>query len=178
MVIVLDDIQWLPQEEASFWRKLIDAHEPVAHVLVVTISRVTGHTPAPARLSSSTFDIRVPQLSEDGVHVLLNECFHHRIVSSQALASFIHAETGGSSMFTRTIIAQLVKEDVIKFDFDALLWRFDAAKLQAHLSKAGVDAYLERLILSAPPAVQELLFVSAPVIELSTVRSMSTSQGP
>ena len=175
---MLDDVQWLAPEEVSSWRKLIDAHEPMAHVLVVTISRVTGHTPAPTPLSASTFDIKVPQLSEDGVHVLLNACFHDRIVSSQALASFIHAETGGSSMFTRTIIAQLVKEDVIKFDFDALLWRFDAVKLQAHLSKAGIDAYLERLILSAPPAVRELLFVSASVIKLTTVRRMPASQGP
>jgi len=160
--IVLDDIQWLALDEARFWRKMLDGPQPMSHLLVVSTSRMTEHQAPPSSLlSASTLSIDVSPLSEEGVHALLKVCFRDRIIQSQALASFIHAETGGSSMFTRTIISQLVKDEVILFDFDALTWRFDAVKLQSHLSKAGVDAYLERLILSVPPAVRELLFVSA-----------------
>ncbi len=102
----------------------------------------------------------MPPLSEEGVHELLLVCFEHRLAGSKALASLLHTETGGMSLFVRAKVSTLVKECAITFDYEELTWRFDAVRLQAHLSKASVDAYLERLILSLSPAAQDLLFVS------------------
>jgi hypothetical protein len=53
-----------------------------------------------------------------------------------------------------------VKEGVIYFDFDYLLWRFDPLALQLHMSDVGVDAYLEKVQKSLPEDVRELLSVS------------------
>lgn len=52
-----------------------------------------------------------------------------------------------------------VKEGVIFFDFDYLLWRFDPLALQMHMSDVGVDAYLEKVQKALPEDVRELLSV-------------------
>jgi hypothetical protein len=54
-----------------------------------------------------------------------------------------------------------VKEKVIYFDFDALIWRYDSIALQAHLSDAGVDAYLHRIQATLPHEGIEMLHVLA-----------------
>lgn len=54
-----------------------------------------------------------------------------------------------------------MKEKVIYFDFDALIWRYDSDALQSHLSDAGVDAYLHRIQATLPPDGIELLQVLA-----------------
>ena len=52
-----------------------------------------------------------------------------------------------------------VREKVIYFDFGILLWRFHSLDLQSHLSDAGVDVYLERLLKSLPKDVMSTLSV-------------------
>ena len=52
-----------------------------------------------------------------------------------------------------------MKEGVIFFDFDYLLWRFDPLALQMHMSDVGVDAYLEKVQKALPEDVRELLSV-------------------
>jgi len=163
LIIILDDLQWLPPDEAKYWRTMLDGHQPLNHVLLVSTCRVKSSDEEPPftiLLSPSTNNVNVPPLSEEGVLSLIKASFHDRIASAPALASFLHAETAGLSLFVRTIIATLVKEHVITFDYEALIWRFDVVQLQKHLSKAGVDAYLEKLISSLPQAAQEVLFVS------------------
>ena len=163
MIIILDDLQWLPPDEAAYWRKMLDGSHPLNHVLLLSTCRVKTSDekpPSTVLLSPSTINVNVPPLSEEGVLSLIKASFNDRIASGPALASFLHAETAGLSLFVRTIIANLVKENVITFDYDSLIWRFDTVQLQTHLSKAGVDAYLEKLISSLPPAAQDILFVS------------------
>ena len=163
MVIILDDLQWLPPDEATYWRKMLDGRQALNHVLLLSTCRVRSfleEPPSTILLSPSTVNVNVPPLSEEGVLSLIKASFHDRIASGPALASFLHAETAGLSLFVRTIISTLVKESVITFDYESLTWRFDSVQLQTHLSKAGVDAYLEKLISSLPPAAQDVLFVS------------------
>lgn len=161
LIIVVDDIQWMPQDEAEYWRLLLTGSQAINHVLVITTCRVgNGNQPPTDKyLSPATVDISVPPLSEDSVHEIIKASFHDKIAAGDELASFLHSETGGSSLFVRTLLATLVKDKVIYFDFETLIWRFDAVLLQKHLSKAGVDQYLERLILSLPAPAQQLLFV-------------------
>lgn len=48
---------------------------------------------------------------------------------------------------------------MLYFDYDVLMWRFDPLEVQAHLSDAGVDAYLHRIQSSLPPLAKEFLQV-------------------
>lgn len=161
MIIIIDDVQWLPPDEAEYWRSLVGGSHPINHVLLISTCRVTDgpDTPTPKLLSPATINVTVPPLNERSVHQLIKASFQNRIAASGELASFLHFETGGSSLFVRTLLATLVKDAVITFDFEGLTWRFDAVLLQKHLSKAGVEAYLEKLILSLPSDARQVLYV-------------------
>jgi serine/threonine protein kinase len=159
LIIVLLDIQWMPQDERRIWQSLLEGSNALRHTLVISTLR-TGQDSKPPLISATCTNIQVPPLTEKGVLDLIETCFHHRILSSQILASFLHAETGGVSLFLRTLLGTLVKEKVIYFDFVKLHWTFDPVQLHTHLSKSGVEGYLEKLILSLPQDVQSMLHVS------------------
>lgn len=44
-----------------------------------------------------------------------------------------------------------LEDNIVFFDYDCLLWRFDPPGLQAHLSGAGIDAYLSKVLLGLTP---------------------------
>jgi hypothetical protein len=50
-----------------------------------------------------------------------------------------------------------VKEQVVYFDFNRVMWRFHPLGLQRHLSETGVDEYFERLLNQLSPDVRELI---------------------
>ena len=172
-------MQWLPPDEAKYWRTLLDGPQPVNHVLLISTCRVPPDQTKPASslsLSPSTTNIHVPPLTDEGVHALLMATFRDRLASSHVLANFLHAETAGLSLYVRAMIATLVKESVIFFDYDALTWRFDGVQLQKHLSKAGIDTYLERMIKSLSAPAQELLYVSQTELKIAGLLIFSTSR--
>ena len=157
---MLDDLQWMPAEEIQYWSALLDGHQPLDHVLLISTYRVQeeNERPSPeALLSTSTVTIHVPALSDEGVNALLRTVFHNRLESSFSLASFLYAETAGSSYFVRSLISSLVRDRVIMFDFKKLMWYYDPIELQRHLSKSGIDAYLEQIIKSQTGLVQRVL---------------------
>lgn len=100
------------------------------------------------------------RLTEDGVVAYIDTCLNRRVAASgHAIASFLYGETGGSPLFLRTLMTTLLKEQVVAFDFDSLQWRFDLVTLQAHLSDANFDSYLENVMRRLPQDAQELLKV-------------------
>ncbi|ORY33753.1 hypothetical protein BCR39DRAFT_519071 [Naematelia encephala] len=163
LIVIVDDIQWLPPEEIGSWRSLLDGVNPLDHALVVSLFRVevTQAPPSSSLLSASSPLIHVPRFDEQGVLAFVNECLHSRIENGLALANFLYAETGGSPLYLSTVLANLVKEQVVIFDFAILSWRFDLLALQSHLSDAGVDVYIERLLLGLPENVKRFLTMLA-----------------
>ena len=158
----------------SRWRELFDGAHPINDVLVISIYRVDTLAPpsTPHLLSERSANIQVPYLSEVGVRAFVDVCFNSRLDAAPALASFLSAETSGNPLYLQTLLSTLVsasllipltsqvREKTIIFDFDILIWRLDPLALQNHLSDAGLDAYLERLLRSLEPAVVEILKVS------------------
>lgn len=129
------------------------------------MTRTYGSEPPPpsALLSASSMAVHVPRLTEEGVTVFINTCLNHRVASQgDVVASFLYGETGGSLLFLQTLMTTLLKEHVVAFDYDSLLWRFDLVALQSHLSDdSSYDAYLENMMKRQPTDVQELLMVSS-----------------
>ncbi|GMK57153.1 hypothetical protein CspeluHIS016_0309930 [Cutaneotrichosporon spelunceum] len=160
LVLVIDDTQWLPQNEVDIWRQVIDGPCPLNHVMVVTMTRSTTSAAPPASVffSASSTPLEVKRLTEEGVVAYIDTCLNGRVATSgQAIASFLYGETAGSPLFLRTLMTTLLKEQVLAFDFESLQWRFDLVTLQSHLSDASFDSYLENVMRRLPPEVQELL---------------------
>ncbi|BEI86447.1 hypothetical protein CcaverHIS002_0607340 [Cutaneotrichosporon cavernicola] len=159
LVLVIDDIQWLPQNEVDIWRQVIDGPYPLNHVIVVSITGSATPVPPPASvLFSASSSLEVKRLTEEGVVAYIDKCLNGRVATSGlAIASFLYGETAGSPLFLRTLMTTLLKEQVVAFDFDSLQWRFDLVTLQSHLSDASFDSYLENVMRRFPPEVQELL---------------------
>jgi predicted ATPase len=162
LILIVDDTQWLMPDEIEVWRDLLDGNLVLNHVLVIYMTRSHGSDPPPQRslLSSCSTCIPVNRLTEEGVNTFINTCLNGRVSSSgDAIASFLSGETGGSPLFLQTLLTTLLKEQVVRFDYDALQWRFDLISLQSHLSDASFDSYLENMMRKQPSDVQEVLMV-------------------
>ena len=70
-------------------------------------------------------------------------------------------ETGGNPLYLRTILTDLVKEEVLFFDFDILSWRFDLVNVQGCLSDSGVDAYIKITLSRLSPDIRDTLAVGS-----------------
>ena len=149
----------MPTDELSLWRHLL-ATAQLPNLLVISTSRCNSDEQPRDWLSQQSEQILVPPLDEKGVCQVINVCLHDAVEHAETLASYIFAETKGSSLYGRTLLATLVKEKVIYFDFGMLKWRFNSQELSRHLSTSGLDAYIERLIRELPAKVRNLLEVS------------------
>ena len=153
----------MPPDQLSIWREILDASlSQLRHVLVISAFRTeSDESPPPAslQLSAKTVQTPVPLLKEADVRNVIKTCLNDAVEDADALASLLFAETQGSSIFVRTVLATLVKEQVVRFDFDKLKWRFDSVDLQKHLSTSGLDAYIQRLVMRLPPDARELVEV-------------------
>jgi hypothetical protein len=91
---------------------------------------------------------------------MIAACLKARVDNAAALTSILCWETAGNPLYLRTMLANLVNEKVLYFDFEVLVWRFDPLKLQGQLSDVGVDAYIMKLLIGLPADVKETLMVS------------------
>jgi predicted ATPase len=161
LVIVVDDIQWMEEDEVKAWRHILDGVHPLRDAMVVSTCRdILGETPAPQKLlSASSSNTEIPFLTESGVLAKVETAFHHLIEGAPALASFLFAETNGSPLYLRSLVSSLVKDKVIYFDFERVIWRYNTVDLQQHLSESGLDGFFERLLLRLPEDARELLYI-------------------
>lgn len=130
--------------------------------------------PLPSQLlSSASTSVGITSLGEKGVLDFIEASLNSRVSNGSALANFLWVETAGSPLFLRTLLATLVRfalqfqllmgqvrDGIVYFDYETLVWRFDGVGLQSHLSDAGVDSYFERLIQSLNEPTLKCLFVS------------------
>jgi predicted ATPase len=159
LVCVIDDLQWMRQDEVSIWRALLEGSHPINHVLLVSLYRTEGSIAPPMSdlLSAHSTTLHIERLPETGVSDFIQSCLPTTVDGLGILASFLFEETQGSPLYLRSLMVSLVRDGVIYFDFDVLFWRFDPLALPAHLSDNGVDAYLEKMQQKLPAATRDAL---------------------
>ena len=173
LVLVIDDCQWLEASEVGLWRHFLESRYALNHMLVACAYRVEENVapPAPMLLSSTSTQLMVDKLPEEGVLKLLEACFHDRLDKASSLVSFLHAETAGSPLYLRSLLNTLVshqavllsniqvRDHIVYFDFTMLLWRFDPLALQSHLTNRKVDEFLGSIMREFPVTTQQILKV-------------------
>jgi predicted ATPase len=110
LVLIIDDCQWLESSEVGLWRHFLESRYALNHMLVACAYRVEQNVapPAPMLLSSSSTQMMVDKLPEEGVMKHLEACFHGRLDKASSLVSFLHAETAGSPLYLRSLLNTLV----------------------------------------------------------------------
>jgi predicted ATPase len=110
LVLLVDDIHWMAEEEVRIWRALLDGPQPLNHVLVLSLYRVEVPEPPPpqALLSATAASLVIRRLPEAGVAALTKACFKTSVDNVMTLASLLYAETGGSPLYLRSMLATLV----------------------------------------------------------------------
>ncbi|KAL7420434.1 hypothetical protein Q5752_004384 [Cryptotrichosporon argae] len=160
LILIVDDTQWMIEDEVKIWRDLLDGANSLCHVFVLFMTRTQDERPPPtsALLSIASTSLPIGRLTEDGVTEFIATCFNRRLASNaHAAASMIYGETNGSPLFLRTLLSTLVRNKVAYFDFETLVWVFDNVALQSHLFDAGVDAYIDRLLGELSVEVRQML---------------------
>jgi hypothetical protein len=159
LVCIIDDLQWMRQDEVSIWRALLEGSHPVNHVLLVSLYRTETSTAPPLAdlLSGHSVSLHIERLPEEGVSDFVQSCLPTTVDGLGTLSSLLYEETLGSPLYLRSLVVSLVRDCVIYFDFELLLWRFDPLALQAHLSDNGVDAYLQKVQQGLPAWTREAL---------------------
>lgn len=150
------------------------------HVLVVSLYRVNADIPPPSvsLLSASSTPLRIAPLDDEGVDRLIGACLRPRVDDITVLTSLLSCETAGNPLYLRTILADLVQEGVLYFDFDILSWRYDLLQVQSRLSDSGVDAYIKYTLTRLSPEVKETLAVSIGFVAGLTARSCLPFRSP
>ena len=159
LVVIVDDLQWMRPDEVEIWRALLEGAHPINHVLLVSLYRTETSSPPPAAelLSAHSSNLHIERLPENGVSEFLQASLPATIDKISTLASFLYQETLGSPLYLRSLMVSLVRDHVIYFDFELLIWRFDPLALQSHLSDHGVDAYLEKVQQGLPTGTRDVL---------------------
>ena len=112
LVLIIDDCQWLETSEIGLWRHFLESRHALNHIFVACAFRVEENVPPPAPmlLSSSSTQMMVDKLPEEGIINLLHVCFHDRLDKASSLVSFLYAETAGSPLYLRSLLNTLVGE--------------------------------------------------------------------
>jgi len=101
LILVLDDVQWVEEQERQLWQSLLDTGGSgrLRYVLVVSIHRTDDLAPPPEHLLSlGATPIQISRLDEPGVATFLSQIFHWTGDDLQAnyLVAFLFDQTLGS----------------------------------------------------------------------------------
>jgi predicted ATPase/class 3 adenylate cyclase/tRNA A-37 threonylcarbamoyl transferase component Bud32 len=133
LVLFLDDLQWADVASLDVLRWILTDPDR-AHVFIIGAYR-SGEVSAGhplhellAVLSSAGVprrELTLPDLSEWDVAALLSDTLGAPADDVSRLASLVHAKTRGNPFFARWFLEALEEKRLVRFDGDALRWRWD-----------------------------------------------------
>lgn len=152
VVLFLDDLQWADLASLRFIETLFRDPE-LGHLLLVGAWRDTDlaadHALGPTVDSLRASGARVTRLHLGAllaadVRRILADALRDTTETTTALADLLHAKTGGNPFFLRRLVEELGASGTLRFDRDALAWRWDVSAVRAHAITENVVALLRR----------------------------------
>ena len=119
LVIILEDVTWMPHEEKGIWRSLLEGVRPLENTFVVVTMRTASADPPPKSqlLCESSELLPVPYFTETDVQTLVVSCLQAPFDKLSVFTRLIFTETEGSPLHLVTLIRSLVRSSCI-FDKD------------------------------------------------------------
>lgn len=169
VVIFLDDLQWLDASSLKLLQHLL-THPDTTHLLVIGACRseeVGGaHPLVRAVRAIQAAGVRAGELSlrplgADALARLIAELTQAAPEAVAPLVELVREKTGGNAFFARQFLAELHREELLRFDPEAGRWRWELAKIQAKGSTDNVIDLLVRKLRRLAPATQRVLQLAA-----------------
>ena len=106
LVIVVDDLQWMPSDERQVWEALFGDPESLRFTFLLTICRIASGEDdiAIPQLTAFGESVEVPPLSAAGVQAFIVACVDVPVAQLSVLTNLLWTETGGVALHLRFLL--------------------------------------------------------------------------
>ncbi|MDO9015347.1 MAG: AAA family ATPase [Myxococcales bacterium] len=152
VVLFLDDLQWADLPSLHLLETLF-RDRALHHLLFVGAWRDTevdaAHALGPTLDALRASDARVEALHLGALRAsdcerILGHALHVDPAETRELAEALHAKAGGNPFFLRRLVEELGDSGALRFDRDALAWRWDMAAIREQAVTDNVVTFLRR----------------------------------
>jgi PAS domain S-box-containing protein len=190
LALFLDDLQWLDAATLDLLQHLV-THPEVRNLLLVVAyrdSEVDSSHPllrtldAIRKAGASVQEIGLAPLTREDMGHLITDTLGCTSDDAAPLAQLVHEKTGGNPFFAVQFVSALAEEGLLRFDHDALRWRWELDRLHAKgYTENVVDLMvgkLTRLSARTQTALQQLACLGnvAEIAMLSIVLGKSNQE--
>ena len=190
LALFLDDLQWLDAATLDLLQHLV-THPEVRNLLLVGAYRDSEVDPshpllrtldAIRKAGASVQEIGLAPLTREDMGHLITDTLGCTSDDAAPLAQLVHEKTGGNPFFAVQFVSALAEEGLLRFDHDALRWRWELDRLHAKgYTENVVDLMvgkLTRLSARTQTALQQLACLGnvAEIAMLSIVLGKSNQE--
>ncbi len=169
LVIFLDDLQWadsptlklielMMTDNETQYLFLIGAYRDnevnLAHPLMMTLDGLRN-------LGSTINFITLAPLELKHISQLIADTLHSDIDSVKPLAELVKLKTGGNPFFANQFLKTLHTENLITFDFQRHIFRWDISNIEAQEITDNVVELMIGKLKKLPPSTQQVLCLAA-----------------
>jgi PAS domain S-box-containing protein len=165
LALFLDDLQWLDAATLELLEHLITGPE-VRHLLLVGAYRnnevssshpLTRTLDAIRKAGATMREIVLMPLGLDDVDRLVADTLHCTRDAAHPLAQLVQEKTGGNPFFVIQFFAALGEEELLTFDPEQAIWRWDVARIRAKGYTDNVVDLMVGKLKRLPDMTQEAL---------------------
>ncbi|HIK17759.1 MAG TPA: AAA family ATPase [Leptolyngbyaceae cyanobacterium M33_DOE_097] len=188
LVIFLDDLQWADSASLNLIQSLMSESD-MRYLLLLGAYRdneVTSVHPLMQTLSeiqaanTVVNTITLAPLSLQDLNALVADTLHCSTETAYPLTQLIFTKTKGNPFFSNQFLKTLHESELITFDFDAGIWQWDMAQVQALSLTDDVVEFMAAQLQKLPESTQDMLKLAACIgnqFDLKTLATVS-SQSP
>jgi PAS domain S-box-containing protein len=138
LVLFLDDLQWLDTATLDLFEDLL-MRSGLRHLLLigayrhheVSAASLTGKFEPIRKAGTRVQEISLEPLACDGVNQFVADTLRCEPAYVAPLAQLMHEKTGGNPFFLIQFLRALAEEELLTFDHDHALWRWDLGRIHA-----------------------------------------------
>ena len=182
LVLFLDDLQWADGASLDLLRYLA-AQPELGALLVIGAYRDNEVGPAhPLQLLLDEVErtrtpirrLVLPPLPSGALRQFLGDAVHASIEAVAPLGALIEEKAQGNPFFTIQFLSELHREGLLRFDPEAIAWRWDLAGIGAMNYTDNVLVFMAHKVQRLPARTRELLGLIACVGSRIDDRSLAT----
>jgi predicted ATPase/signal transduction histidine kinase/tRNA A-37 threonylcarbamoyl transferase component Bud32 len=163
LAIFLDDLQWADSASLKLIELIVTDRETQNLLLIGAYREVEQTHPLlamVAKLSATVARINqiwLPPLELDAVRQLIAETLRTDAANISSLAALVMRKTSGNPFFVNEFLKTLHAEDLLSFDFERAVWRWDIAQIEAQGITENVVEMAIAKIRKLPESTQRIV---------------------
>ncbi|MCB1141447.1 MAG: AAA family ATPase [Leptospiraceae bacterium] len=185
LAIFLDDAQWADSASLALIKNLIEDSSVrfLFFMLAYRNNEVDSTHPFQVsvdELRAGGFEIHqitLKPLNENNVLQLLIDSLHSTSEETKVLAEIVFTKTGGNPFFISEFLKQLLREELIQFDYERAKWNWKIDDIRnVKVSENVVELLIQR-ISKLEPSTQEILKLASCIGNIFDLSTLSLIYG-